>query len=140
MVLSEAEQAVVARLLKKQVESPSTFKLFGPTPVVEDPEIILRAGVIEALRETKWWLKYSDGEEVALTFTQLMVLTYAAIYAAQAARGNVPAADFKFSVEDVMKEPVVQVLLLRVDIENVPREFRERIKRIRAAQSSAARQ
>lgn len=131
MTISASEQAVVARLIKKQADSHSTFKLFAPSCVVEDPEIILRPGVIDALRDTKWWLRYTDGEEELLTLTQLMCLTYMVIYIAQARRGNVPAADAQFSLDEVMQEPVVQALLLRLDIENIPREFRKRMANLR---------
>lgn len=125
MALSQDRVELITNLAGQVLQLGREFEIHPPAEVTTNPAVLESDEAAEDLKGTKWWLRFADGREELLTFTELMVLTYNLIVVTQTqARGARPGeikVSLRMSVPEVMAPANVKALLGTLELVGVRR-------------------
>jgi hypothetical protein len=128
--LSPVRVNFVTTLVGEVINNNATFKVYPPKVLVDDPSILEKDEAATKLLGTKWWLKFAHGREEAVSFTELMALTYNLVVVKiqllhrqqqGAGRGSFDIT-FNMCVPEIMKPENVKAMLSKLDIEGIERK------------------
>lgn len=125
--LTEDRMQFIGNLVGRIVELNEAFKVCPPSEVTADPTILRSDEAVTKLAGTKWWLRFADGREELLTFTELMVLTYHLVMVKvqlmeaqrQGAMTGQVKVSFGMAVPAIMTPEGVKTLLSKLTLEGI---------------------
>jgi len=130
----ETVMAVVTKVIDERLKgSPrGRFKIYPPQEVKDDPSLLSKPNLAETLADTVWRLRFWDGSERNVSFTQLMTITHNVIIQtrelaemdAKLREAKSGPSRFhlrmKVNISEIMEDATVKELLASLQIEGVP--------------------
>jgi len=125
--LTPKQMQRVINLVGQIFELGRAFKVYPPKEVTDNPSVLKDQFVSEKLMDTKWWLRFHDGEEALLDFPEILALVHQLrevrrqLETSGVQSGNVKVS-FEFAMKHLLEPDTAIKLLNSLDLEGIERK------------------
>lgn len=123
--LSPEQHQRISELVGQIFELSRGFKIFPPREVTDDPAVLSDQFISERLMDTKWWLRFQDGSEEMLSYSELLALVYQLRDIKRQldqAKSNDVRIKCEFAMKHLLEPDAAIDLLASLDLEGVERK------------------